>query len=125
MVLIVIMLCSLLMWILLTFWRERWLTIGLSLKVSTILRCSPVCPDVFSLTFGFLSGLCSLHTPEQHICNGFAFLACGLLLDPFGRRRYVLRVESSLILPALTLASVLHSAKWLVDSQHCSFLKFL
>ncbi|XP_061005082.1 glycerophosphodiester phosphodiesterase domain-containing protein 4 [Dama dama] len=33
MVLIVIMLCSLLMWILLTFCRERWLTIGLSLKV--------------------------------------------------------------------------------------------
>ncbi|XP_070329058.1 glycerophosphodiester phosphodiesterase domain-containing protein 4 isoform X1 [Odocoileus virginianus] len=33
MVLIVIMLCSFLMWILLTFWRERWLTIGLSLKV--------------------------------------------------------------------------------------------
>ncbi|KAB0350915.1 hypothetical protein FD754_015772 [Muntiacus muntjak] len=32
-VLIVIMLCSLLMWILLTFCRERWLTIGLSLKV--------------------------------------------------------------------------------------------
>ncbi|XP_070329062.1 glycerophosphodiester phosphodiesterase domain-containing protein 4 isoform X4 [Odocoileus virginianus] len=33
MVLIVIMLCSFLMWILLTFWRERWLTIGLSLKL--------------------------------------------------------------------------------------------
>ena len=46
-----------------------------------------------------------------HICDGFAFLACGLLLDPFGRRRYVLRVELSLILPALTLASVLYSAK--------------
>ncbi|XP_059731126.1 glycerophosphodiester phosphodiesterase domain-containing protein 4 isoform X4 [Bos taurus] len=33
MVLIVILLCSFLMWILLTFWRERWLTIGLSLQV--------------------------------------------------------------------------------------------
>nr|XP_025122142.1 glycerophosphodiester phosphodiesterase domain-containing protein 4 isoform X4 [Bubalus bubalis] len=33
MVLIVILLCSFLMWILLTFWRERWLTVGLSLQV--------------------------------------------------------------------------------------------
>ena len=40
-------------WILLTYWKDRWLTIGLSLQVSTILSCSPVCPDVFRLTFQF------------------------------------------------------------------------
>ncbi|KAB1271776.1 Glycerophosphodiester phosphodiesterase domain-containing protein 4, partial [Camelus dromedarius] len=31
-------------------------------------------------------GVCSLPTPEQHICDGSPFLACGLLLDSFGRR---------------------------------------
>ena len=110
-VLIMIPFFSLLLWILLTYWKDRWLTIGLSLQVGTILSCSPVCPDVFSLTFGFLSGFCSLHTPEQHICDGFAFVACGHLLDPFGRRRYVLWVEPFLILPGLALASVLHLTK--------------
>ena len=52
-ILIMIPFFSLLLWILLTYWKERWLTIGLSLQVSTILSCSPVYPDVFGLTFQF------------------------------------------------------------------------
>lgn len=117
-ILLVIVICSFFFWILFTYWKDRWLTVGLSLQVSTILSCSPVCSNVFSLTFGFLPGLCSLHTPEQHSYDGYSFMAFGFLLDPFGRRRYVLRVELSLILPALTLANVLHSAKqgWQIAS---------
>ena len=52
-VLIMIPFFLFLLWILLTYWKDRWLTIGLSLQVSTILSCSPVCPDVFRLTFQF------------------------------------------------------------------------
>ena len=110
-ILLVIVICSFFFWILFTYWKDRWLTVGLSLQVSTILSCSPVCSDVFSLTFGFLPGLCSLHTPEQHSYDGYSFMAFGFLLDPFGRRRYVLWVEPSLILPALALTSVLYSAE--------------
>ena len=113
-ILIMIPFFSLLLWILLTYWKERWLTIGLSLQVSTILSCSPVY---------FLTGLSSLRTPEQHIYDGFAFMACGHLLDPFGRRRYVLWVEPCLILPALALTSVLYWAEQ--AKHHCIVLKLI
>ena len=110
-ILLVIVICSFFFWILFTYWKDRWLTVGLSLQVSTILSCSPVCSDVFSLTFGFLPGLCSLHTPEQHSYDGYSFMAFGFLLDPFGRRRYVLWVEPCLILSVLPLTSVPYSVK--------------
>lgn len=42
------------------------------------------------LTFGFLPGHCSPCASDLDKCDGSSFLACGLLLEPFGTRRYVL-----------------------------------
>lgn len=51
---------------------------------------STICPDASSLIFGSLSDLCSLHTPVLHYGDESPFLACGLLCDLFGNRRYVM-----------------------------------
>lgn len=95
-----ILICTFFLSILFIYWNDRWLTFGLSLKVSIILSVEHCLSNVVSLTFGFFPGFCSPCASDHDNCDGSPFLACGLLLDPFGTRRYV-----------LALAYILFSAK--------------
>lgn len=113
-VMLAILVCTFFLIILCVYWNDRWLTLGLSLKVSIILSVEHYMSNVVNLTFGFRPGLCSPCASDDDNSDGFPFLACGLLLDPFGTRRYV-----------LALAYILYSAKHsMVDSHHYEALKF-